>query len=397
MSSPLNNQKIMNLIERNNDVITGESELELLHSFEQFPVFMGCTYDHKSSDLFVDMNWHINSSSGMIQLNPLVPLDIIYVSEHGAGTVGGLWLEHHKEFAKFISRFSPKNVIEIGGGHGELSRLYNEFGTSSWTIVEPNPSPAPGVTATYIKGFFDDKFTFTDLFDTVVHSHVFEHMFNPSEFIQQLGNFIQPGKQMIFSIPNMQIMLERKYTNCINFEHTVFLTETYVDYYISQNGFKLIEKQYFKEDHSIFYAVEKDMSVEKIKLPIDLYEKNKSLFLEYILYYKEIVDNLNQTIRNCTQPVYLFSAHVFSQYLLAFGLDEKHIICLLDNDPNKQGKRLYGTDLEVYSPKILSEVKNPVVILRAGVYNKEIREDIITNINHQTVFLEGNEVFLSGL
>ena len=100
---------------------------------------------------------------------------------------------------------------------------------------------------------------------------------------------------------------------------------------------------------------------------------------------------LSGKISKHEHPVYLFGAHVFSQYLLAFGLDEKQIICLLDNDPNKQGKRLYGTNLQVHSPKILSEVKTPVVILRAGVYNKEIREDIITNINPQTVFLEGDE------
>ena len=49
-------------------------------------------------------------------------------------------------------------------------------------------------------------------------------------------------------------MLKRKYTNCLNFEHTYFITEPYVDYLLSKNGFRLIEKQYFKKDHSIFFA-----------------------------------------------------------------------------------------------------------------------------------------------
>ena len=88
---------------------------------------------------------------------------------------------------------------------------------------------------------------------------------------------------------------------------------------------------------------------------------------------------------------FLFGAHVSTQILLASGLREDKILCLLDNDPNKQSKRLYGTNLSVASPKILADVEKPVVILRAGVYNKEIREDILMNINSQTVFLEADE------
>jgi len=61
---------------------------------------------------------------------------------------------------------------------------------------------------------------------------------------------------------------------------------------------------------------------------------------------------------------------------------------LLDNDPNKQGKRLYGTNLQVASPKILADVENPVIILKAGVYNDEIKKDIVENINKKTLFFE---------
>ena len=70
------------------------------------------------------------------------------------------------------------------------------------------------------------------------------------------------------------------------------------------------------------------------------------------------------------------------------GLETKAIINLLDNDKNKWGKRLYGTKLIVKPPKILHDVKNPIVILKAGVYNNEIKKDIIENINSSVVFFE---------
>ena len=55
---------------------------------------------------------------------------------------------------------------------------------------------------------------------------------------------------------------------------------------------------------------------------------------------------------------------------------------------NKHGKRLYGTNLVVQSPKVLKGMDNPVVILKAGVYNQEISDDILNNINPNTIFWE---------
>ena len=60
---------------------------------------------------------------------------------------------------------------------------------------------------------------------------------------------------------------------------------------------------------------------------------------------------------------------------------------LLDNDINKQGKRLYGTNMMVKSPKVLADVKNPIIILKAGVYNDEVKRDILGNINKNAKFL----------
>ena len=87
------------------------------------------------------------------------------------------------------------------------------------------------------------------------------------------------------------------------------------------------------------------------------------------------------------QKLYLFGAHIFSQCLISFGLNVNRIQCIIDNDFNKQNKRLYGTDLKVFSPKILSKDNDPVVILKAGVYDQEIKKDILENINSNTSFL----------
>jgi hypothetical protein len=378
----------MKIIERNQCAISGVTDLEPLYDFLDFPVFMGCLDQPAELDLKQDMSWWISRGSGLIQLKKLLPLDVLYPESHGAGAVGTLWEKHHKAFARFVNKTTPTSILEIGGAHGILEREYQQFGEISWTILEPNPSPVEGCKAIFIKGFFDDNFSYLGNFDTVVHSHLFEHIYEPDDFMRHLSRFMDEGKKLVFTLPNMQVMLERKYTNCINFEHTVFLTEPYVEFLLAQHGFKILEKEYFMDDHSIFYFAVRDPEVKPISLPHGLYEKNKRLYTDYVSYHKDLIDNLNQKISQATQPIYLFGAHVFAQYLIEMGLNTERIICLLDNDIKKQDRRLCGTRLKVKLPKVLSGVNAPIVILKAGVYNHEIKKDILENINESTVFFE---------
>lgn len=378
----------MEYINREESTIGHTKDLEDLYTFENFPVFMGCSKNPEDTDIKADMCWAISKSTGLIQLKKLLPLDILYPESHGAGCVGGLWAQHHKAFTDFIYTFKLNTVFEIGGSHGILAKNYNELQKCDWTIIEPNPAPIEGTPAKFIKGFFDDSFQYSQPFDAVVHSHVFEHIYEPDTFMLHLSNFIPEGKKLLFSVPNMQIMLDRKYTNCINFEHTIFLTEPYIHYLLAKHGFRFLEKEYFMDDHSIFYIAEKNVSVEPVKLPSDLFEKNKSAYLDYIAYHKNLIKELNEKMFSTNKPIYLFGAHVFAQYLIAFGLDTSMIINLLDNDINKHDKRLYGTSLVVKSPKILKEIDSPIVILKAGVYNAEIKKDILENINTNTIFWE---------
>jgi hypothetical protein len=238
----------------------------------------------------------------------------------------------------------------------------------------------------YRQGYFDESYVYNEPFDAVVHSHVFEHIYDVTSFVSKLKNFIGKQKRLFFSVPNMFSMLQQKYSNTLCFEHTMLLTEEYIEYLLGLYGFSTERKKYFR-DHSIFYACVRDDG-DPIVLDNDLYERNKTLFVEYLDYYKTLIFNLNLKMEQTNRPIYLFGAHVFTQYLLGFGLNTAGIIGILDNAVSKQGKRLYGTNLMVYSPEILRNLESPVVILKAGIYNEEIKSDILTNINTNTEFWE---------
>ena len=378
----------MNYINRNNDVILNNNDLEDLYTFPNFPVFMGCVNTPPKDDILSDMSWKISKGSGAIQLNPLLPLDVVYNSEHGSGTVGKAWDEHHQAFADFVNKFDGTNILEIGGLHGILAQKCLQTNSDlKWTIIEPNPIVPENIPVNVIQGFFDNNFTSKEKFDTVIHSHVLEHVYNPDEFMSHKSSFMKKGNNLIFSVPNMEVMLKNKYTNCINFEHTIYFTEPYIEYMLAKYGFELIEKSYFKHDHSIFYCAKKTTKPKTVEFPEHLYDLNKTIFTDYINSHVADVNNLNNIMANSSMPIYVFGAHVFTQYLISFGLDISNVVCLLDNDSKKENKRLYGTRLISQSPKILKDVPKALVILRAGVYNEEIKQDILNNINPNITFI----------
>jgi hypothetical protein len=348
---------------------------------------MGCTDEPREKDVLADMPWYISKRSGMIQLNPLLPLDVVYKTEHGSGVVGKAWDEHHQAFAELISSYDVNNVLEIGGLHGILANKINKIAPSTnWTIIEPNPIDPENIKAKVIRGFFDDGFIPRDKYDCIVHSHVLEHTYDPRRFMEHTSELIEGGI-LIFSVPNMDEMIKRKYTNCINFEHTVFLGETHIEYLLSSHGFSLINKEYYRDDHSIFYAAIKNHSVEPTRIPTNAYDEYKDLFNRYIDSHLHDVNKINEAINSTDIPVYLFGAHVFSQYLISFGLDPAKIVGLLDNDESKRGKRLYGTSLHSDIPEILKGTSEAIVILRAGVYNDEVRNNFAENINPNVKFI----------
>jgi len=254
----------------------------------------------------------------------------------------------------------------------------------AWTIIEPNPTHKGNKQIKVLPRFFDENFKSKEKVDAVVFSQLLEHIYEPKKFLGAIAGYLKPGGKLIFAYPNLYLWLRRKYTNALNFEHTMFLTDYFVDYLLKEAGFTITNKKKYK-DHSYFYVAVKGVKKRKSKFT-NHYKRYKRVFVDFVTYHRRMVTGLNKKIDSSKEPVYCFGAHIFTIYLIAFGLKTKEIVKILDNSPTKRGKRLYGTSLFVDSPKILRGKGVVNVILKAGIYNEEIKKDILENINPEVVF-----------
>lgn len=360
---------------RDHDILTNkENCLDHLVTFKDVPVLMGATDQSLDKDVIQDQTWCISKDTGIIQLNPLVDPEILYEDYHNPGTVGGLWKEHHETFAEFIGS-DTINVLEIGAGSGLLARYYtNQINSqTNWTIVDPNCDINENKISS-LKAFFPISYIVKGRFDTVVHSHVLEHMYEPNTFLKDISEVLDIGGKHYFTFPNMKEMLKDKYTNTLCFEHVSFLREEYVDTLLQNNGYSIDSKFYFK-NHSIFYETTYTGNNKKLSYP-NFYEENKKIFFDMYDYYKKLIERCNKEIRD-KKKIWLFGASIFSQYLLFNGLNDANIVGILDNDKTKTNKRLYGTDLTIDLPQSISDETSPTVLVFAGAYQSEIEKQLL--------------------
>jgi 2-polyprenyl-3-methyl-5-hydroxy-6-metoxy-1,4-benzoquinol methylase len=202
----------MNYISRKESVITQKDNLEHLYTFEDFPVFFGCTTEPKEKDIVADMKWEIDPLTGIIQLTELIPLEVLYMEQHVDAT-GKTWSDYNNDFSEYVLKNTTGNVLEIGGGSGKIANIIlSKNSNINFTAVEPNPLFEERENLKVVKAFFSrDLKDQIDTNQTVIFSQVYEHVYNPEEFLTEISEFLPVGGKMIFAYPNLEYWFKNKF------------------------------------------------------------------------------------------------------------------------------------------------------------------------------------------
>ena len=156
-----------------------------------------------------------------------------------------------------------------------------------------------------------------------------EHMYSPRKFMEYIDPLMPVGRVMVFSVPNLKKLLEECATSVLNFEHTILLTEDYIEYLLGEFNYVIEDKKYYK-DHSVIYACRKvkdngfqhDSNEIKERFK-SLCLQNRDLFMRYVKFHKDEIRKLNDYIMSVPEnrDVYLFGAHITTQFYIAFGMN----------------------------------------------------------------------------
>ncbi len=367
--------------------ISNSKKFKKIFSLKKFPIYMGVEKKKHKSEL-KDMNYYVNKDTGTVQIYPRVPLKKLYYKSHGSGKIGKTWQKHHLSFFNFFKNNLKGQIVEVGGGHNSLTDNFKNFKISKNCKIisfEPNPSKKKFNNHKIIKNFFDNKSVNSSKMnncDLVVHSHLFEHIYNPLGFLKLVKKILKKNGYHIFSVPNIKKMILNKQCNAMNFEHPYFLEEDLVDELLRSLNFKILKKFYYK-DHSIFYKTKSELG-KKGHVNYNNFKKNLILFKNYKKNIDKDIFEINKKIKN--KNFFLFGAHIFSQNLIFNKLKIKNLIGILDNDKDKVSQYLYATKFQVFNPQVIKSYNEPIIVVRTGSYNPEIINQL-KKINKSSIIL----------
>lgn len=328
-----------------------------------FPVSM--SPPDESADVLSDQEFGSCSSCGCVQLMSLIEPIVLYRNNHNETYNTPTWKQHHSTFADFIiNNDVGSDVIEIGGTPATLYPFLTHLNYNIMNICHQETNEVPFILGNC------ETYTFDNRSDLVL-SHVFEHLYNPRKFIENIESC--GVKRVFISIPNMDVQLKAKSPYCVSNEHTFFVNYGVICRLFGQCGYKCKSFVEFK-NHSYFFMFELGSSVE--------YQDNTDT-QSYLDAFKDIFETANlrfeKNISDKYEVSFIAPGGHFGQ-LVHYYMQPKSLTGFLDNDVTKQYKRVYGTNYTVFPYDKLKEYKGQRIriFLYGGPYVQELREQILS-------------------
>ena len=170
----------MDIIIRNKCCIC-YNNLEDIITFKNYPISFSMTNDNKYT--FEDLIFSECIKCKTIQIKNLIDLNILYNKPHNYNVIGKTWIEHFQEFSSMINKFKKNNdnVLEIGSPTDKIERYIDNY--SQWVLMDPNCEKYPEKKIQSINDFFSEEYNFNCKFDTIIHSHLLEHLYEPNKML----------------------------------------------------------------------------------------------------------------------------------------------------------------------------------------------------------------------
>jgi hypothetical protein len=350
-------------LHRTNCIVCNNEELGLVVSYPAFPIM--AISNEKAVEYFFDLNLLFCHKCNCLQLENLVDPKILYSELYTNATFSPSWKNHNEFLSKFILDSTRENTfLEVGANKGGLYTMLKNKRNIEYSVLDMYRNEELDETIHFMEGNCE-TFDFTR-FRTLILSHVFEHLYSPRTFIE---NIEKAGVENIFiSIPNFDLLLEEKSLSMIHSQHTFFCGFNYMLYMFSMHHYKCKHfLSYTGNFKSTMFHFVLDKTIEPLDLPRTDIQLYKNIYTTKIDYFNSMRIPTNS---------YIFPSGIYGQYFYYFLKDKENIVGFLDNNTERHNKKLYGTDKFVYSPLHI-DYANSTIIVYDCPYKNEIVDGLM--------------------
>lgn len=321
-------------LHRSNCVLC-QNELLQFYEKKDFPIH--CCGEKKSIEWTMKLGRCKNCHS--IQQMNLIPSELLYGGTYLLDTnYSTVWITHHDDFCNFICQSIPEGltITEIGSSSQVLIKRLMKKVNYNFIVFDFSLDTAirdPSVT--YIEGNCE---TYSFPKDSIlVMSHVFEHLYEPSLFLDNC--FKNKVSDLLISIPNMNDIRQVSITR----EHTFTYKDSDIERLFEKHGYTCVKKHFYLSNHSIFFHFKLNTATETF-------------------FQQEYIVPKNS---------YLVGAGFNSQVIYHNIQNKDAIIGIVDNDITKQGKLFYNTSFIIEPFHVLKHVEC-VIVMKHKYWTEEI-------------------------
>lgn len=268
---------------------------------------------------------------------------------------------------------SGKRIVEVGCGQGQfLQRLVSE-GCNRGVGFDPSyagPAGLQGEAIRFESRYYDESCTDVTA-DVVICRHVIEHVPDPVALLKSVRAAIgsQSNAKVYFETPCVDWILRNGVIWDFFYEHCSLFTKNSLSTAFQLAGFRVDEVKHVFGDQYLWLeatAVASDVVFDSDEIPM--------LVKQYTGIEQQLSQNWKQRIASLTVDgeVALWGAGAKGSTFASLIDPECELInCLVDLNPNKQGKFVAGSGHEIIDPASLGERDVRNVVLMNPNYRQE--------------------------
>ncbi len=205
--------------------------------------------------------------------------------------------------------------------------------------------------------------------DVLLVRHVLEHTFDTKNFLAGIKSLVKPNGVVLFEIPDCSKQIENFDYTCLWEDHTLYLVPETFRWVLTRHGFtvkKLLNFEYSTENAlvAICKLDEENPSVnQKYEAVTDQYYS--ALIKKFVDNFENIKTKIQDFILNKRKSgkVTIFGAgHLSGTFIHIFEI-EKLIDFVVDDDPNKVGKYMPGSKIQIKPSSALAREKIKTCLL----------------------------------
>lgn len=365
--------------------VCGKASFEKLWDLPRLPLTEKYGQYDPKKELSLDQELVICTECGHVQLKKQISAELLYTpKEYSFRTSQS---NSAKRGAELFFRFFEKvrgsqtfrSFLDIGGNDLFLAKMVK---ADKRCVIDPICASEETQEGIQVIGNFIEKVDFSKeglVPDLIFCRHVLEHIANPKQLLERLFMSCDENALYVFEIPCFENLIEANRFDAIFHQHYQYFDVKTFQRLIFEAGGEYLSHVYNRQGScggALLIAFRKGPSKELCP-SLDVVNRKKEIQQAVADYQKEM-ELLSRKLKQFHQNIYGYGASLMLA-TLAYHLqtDFSELICVLDDDPQKEGIGYENLPVLVQNPAKMNLPENSNFIITSLENTRSIFQRVL--------------------